>query len=225
MPQIRTPLVIDHYYHIFNRGVARQPTFLTRFDYKYALGALEYYLYSSPQIPYSQFLSLGSTEQQNEKESLVKKEKIVEIISYVLMPNHFHLLLKQTQNEGISTFMSKWGNSYARYFNAKHKRVGPVFQGRFKSVLVETTEQLIHLSRYIHLNPVVSAVVSENKFEEYEWSSFREYINKGSSGFCSKNCILEHFRDVNEYKNFVEDRISYGKELEKIKHLSFELDE
>lgn len=225
MPQIRLPLVTDHYYHIFNRGVARQPTFLTRFDYRYAIGAMNYYQHDKPNTSYSQFNLVGKEDQQKAWEVLKRQEKLVEIIAYVLMPNHFHFLLKQVKNDGISTFMARWGNSYARYFNAKHKRVGPVFQGRFKSILIETTEQLIHLSRYIHLNPVVSAVVGEGVFDKYEWSSFGEYVSENESELCSKDVVLEQFKDKGDYRNFVDDRIAYGKELEKIKHLSFKSDE
>ena len=83
------------------------------------------------------------------------------------MPNHFHLLLKQTIDNGISHFLSKFTNSYTKYFNTKYNRVGPVFQGVFKSVHIESDEQLMHLSRYIHLNPVVSAVVEKQNLLSY----------------------------------------------------------
>src|SRR3989344_7368319 len=155
MSDRRTPLVKGEYYHIFNRGVARQPTFLNRNDYKRALLTLSYYRFSSPPVRLSRFKEFSQEERNRIALNMQKKKKFAEIISFVFMPNHFHLLLKQTVNNGISHFLSKFTNSYTKYFNTKYNRVGPVFQGVFKSVHIESDEQLMHLSRYIHLNPVV----------------------------------------------------------------------
>lgn len=87
----------------------------------------------------------------------------LEIISYCLMPNHFHLLVKQVIDHGIVKCLNNFSNSYTRYFNIRHDRVGPLFQGRFKAVRIETDEQLLQVSRYIHLNPVASSLIEETK--------------------------------------------------------------
>lgn len=146
---------------------------------------------------------------------------LVEIISYVLMPNHFHLLIRQTSDNGISTFIRRSINSYTRYLNTKRSRVGPLFQGAFKAVRVEDDEQLIHLSRYIHLNPLVSFVVKESEFRNYPWSSLPDYL-KGQSNLIDVDMVLGHFSSPKSYEKFIFDQADYAKELEKIKHLKLE---
>jgi len=131
------------------------------------------------------------------------------------MPNHMHLLIQQLQNNGVSIFMSQLCNSYTKYFNTKHKRVGPLLQGRFKSVLIVDNYQLLHVSRYIHINPIVARMVT--KLEDYPWSSFAQYMGS-AKGFCSLEKIMEQFQSSQEYKKFLEDQISYGETLETIKH-------
>ena len=217
----RTPLVNEEHYHIFNRGVARQPTFLNKNDYKQALLTLSYYRFTSPLVRLSRFKELSQEERNRIALNMQKKKKFAEIISFVFMPNHFHLLLKQTVNNGISHFLSKFTNSYTKYFNTKYNRVGPVFQGVFKSVHVESDEQLIHLSRYIHLNPVVSAVVDKESLFSYHWSSLPDFL-AGKSDLVQIEPILKQFKTSEDYKKFILDNVDYGKKLEEIKHLVLE---
>ncbi len=140
------------------------------------------------------------------------------------MPNHFHFLIRQLKENGISKFMSQISNSFTKYFNTKYNRVGPLFQGAFKAVLIESDEQLIHVSRYIHLNPIVSGLVKN--LEDYRWSSYLECI-KPIDTFCSTNEILGFFTpdERKRYKEFVEAQIDYGRKLEKIKHQLIDIDE
>lgn len=142
-------------------------------------------------------------------------KKIIEILAFCLMPNHFHLLLKQIKEGGITEFVSKVTNSYTKYFNTKYTRVGPLFQGEFKSVIVEDDEQLLHLSRYIHLNPLVLYLVKN--LDQYEWSSYREYVS-GKKGICTKEEVLGFFKTPKEYEQFILDQADYAKQLELIKH-------
>lgn len=115
---------------------------------------------------------------------------------------------------GISKFMSNFANSYTRYFNTKSKRKGPVFEGKFKAKRIETDEQLLHLSRYIHLNPHSSFVVKNLKeLESDPYSSFPEYIQETDTSFCNKEIILGHFWDTVSYKEFVFDQADYQREL------------
>jgi putative transposase len=221
MPNHRTPLANREYYHVFNRGVARNPVFLSKHDYEQALLALSYYLSSTPPMKLSRFKELSVEERGNVLEGLQGDTRSVEIVSFVLMPNHFHLLLRQTSDDGISTFMSKFTNSYTRYFNTKHQRVGPLFQGVFKAIHVEDDEQLLHLSRYIHLNPVASFVIHEKDLFTYPWSSLPAFLNEKTS-FVETAPVLEHFRSREDYRTFLLDQIGYAKELEKIKHLTLE---
>lgn len=222
MPEFRTPLITNEYYHVFNRGVARQPTFLSKNDYEQALLALSYYRFVNPPMRLSRYKELSVEERSITLSELQGNEKRVEIISFVFMPNHFHMLLKQTAENGISSFISQFSNSYTRYFNTKHNRVGPIFQGVFKSVHVETTEQLVHLSRYIHLNPVVSTVIRENDLSTYRWSSLPDYLEEKNFSIIYSEPILEQFSSRKEYLNFVSDHVGYARELEQVKHLILE---
>lgn len=222
MPIRTTPLVKGEFYHIYNRGAAYQPAFLNKRDYERFIFTLSYYLFPAPPVKLSRFLHLPAEEQKHLLLDLDKtKERLVEIISFVLMPNHFHLLLKQTAEQGISHYMRRTVNSWARYFNTKHNRPGALFQGPFKALRVETDEQLIHLSRYIHLNPLVSYVVKEKDFLSYPWSSLPDFLN-GKSSFINTDVILSQFSSPSAYKRFVFDQTDYAKKLGEIKHLTLE---
>lgn len=224
MPGREIPLVTDQIYHVINRGVASQPVFLSQRDYQRALEAILYYQYQKPHLRYSFFLRLPVQQRQDFLNKLkLKGECLIEIIAYCLMPNHLHLLLKQCRENGISFFMSNFANSYTRYFNTKQKRKGHLFQGKFKAVRVETDQQLIHLSRYIHLNPYSSYLIKTlDELESYPHSSFPEYLHLQKEAYCNKEIILTYFKGSNSYKKFVFDQSSYQRELEKIKHLAIE---
>ena len=172
----------------------------------------------------SSYYDLSTKEREAFQISLTdkNKDKIVEILAYCLMPNHFHLILRQKQDNGISNFVANFSNSYTKYFNIKHKRPGSLFQGPFKAVHVETDEQLLHLSHYIHINPVSSGVIKPEKLEEYFWSSFPEYLGKSQLAICDTNWLSGFFSTKKKYKQFVFDQIGYAQKLESIKHLALE---
>jgi putative transposase len=130
------------------------------------------------------------------------------------MPNHFHFLVRQLKDNGISIFMSQVSNSYTKFFNTKNKRIGALFQGPFKAVHIQSDEQLIHTSRYIHLNPVVSNLTKN--IASYRWSSYCEYLDKPY--ICSTSEILDFFASPVAYKSFIENQINYAKTLEILKH-------
>ena len=131
------------------------------------------------------------------------------------MPTHFHLLLKQLKGNGISKFLSLIENSYTRFFNLTHRRKGPLWESRFKSVHIDTDEQLLHLTRYIHLNPTSAKLV--NKPEQWKFSSYYEYLERkpSKSDICRFSDIIS--LNAKQYKEFVEDRISYQQELSLVK--------
>lgn len=201
------PFVDGEYYHVFNRGVAKMQIFNNFNDYTRFLKTVIYYSIEGPKPRFSTFAPTTTT--------LNKDKKIVDVICYCLMPNHFHFLLRQTRKGGITEFVSKLSNSYTKYINVKNKRVGHLLQGNFKAVHVGTNEQLIHLSRYIHLNPVVGYVVKD--LNTYRWSSYLEYVNSSGNEICDKTIILDQFKSADGYKQFVLDKIN-GRELEMIKH-------
>jgi putative transposase len=222
MADIRIPLVNGEFYHVYNRGVAKRPTFLNKRDYEQTLLTIIYYRFFNTPMKLSRLKELSIDEREN---LLIKMEAsskpLIKIVSYVLMPNHFHFLLYQATDGGISKFLSTFANSYTKYFNTKYERVGPLFQGLFKSVRIEGDEQLLHVSRYIHLNPVISYVIKESDLVSYRWSSLPAFLKKESS-FVWTDPILENFSSPMEYKKFVLDQIDYGKKLEEIKHLILE---
>lgn len=209
------PFVNGEYYHIFNRGVAKMQIFNNLYDYKRFAKTMIYYSIEGPKPKFSIFSPTTTI--------LDIKKKIVEIICYCLMPNHFHFLLRQIREGGITEFVSKLSNSYTKYLNIKNNRVGPLLQGDFKAVHVDNNEQLLHLSRYINLNPLVGYVTRDLDF--YRWSSYPEYVGNVGNEICNKKIILDQFKSKEHYKQFVLDQEDYGKRLEMVKHQLLDFEE
>lgn len=209
MPSRFFPFCSGCFYHIYNRGSEKRAIFDSRRDYQRFLKTLKYYQIAGPKPKFSHFPSLLVKE-------LDESKKIAEIIAYCLMPNHFHLLIKPLKDEGITELVSKLSNSYTKYYNTKYNRVGPLFQGEFKAVLIENDEQLLHVSRYIHLNPYVSHLVKT--LDQYEWSSYPEYLGQSAKKICSKEDVLWQFKNPQSYQQFILDYTGYALELEFIKH-------
>lgn len=223
MPGRPTPLVTNEIYHVFNRGIDHRPTFTDRRTFIRALKVINLYRFASPSISLSSFLRLSRQRRDDILNNLQNKsETLVEFISYCLMPNHFHFLLKQNRKNGIAKFMSNFQNSYTRYFNIRQNRIGPLFLDQFKAVRLQTDEQLLHVSRYIHLNPYSSFIVKKlDEIELYSWSSFPEYLGK-KKRFCNLDLILSFFKRKKDYARFVFDQADYQRHLEAIKHLILE---
>lgn len=209
-------------YHIVNRGIDSKPIFTNKKEHLRAKKTLDFYRYQSS-LRFSHFLALNKDQK---KEFLIKRKekskKIVAIVAYCLMPNHFHLLCQQITRNGISKFMSKFTNSYVRYFNTRYKRKGPLLEGMFKAVRISTESQLIHTSRYIHINPATSYLIKKGELANYHWSSLREYLKRDEFPICETKIIMNHFGNTKDYYRFLLDRIDYGRTLEKIKHLILE---
>ena len=209
-------------YHIYNRGVERRPIFLTSRDHDRFISLLEYYRFDHVPKSYSHYLALSLAERALFRQRLDQKPLAVDILAYCLMQNHFHILLKQNLEGGIHQFVANVANAYAKYFNTKRHRVGPLYQGPFKAVRIETDEQLLHVSRYIHINSVVSGLVTTKGLVTYPWSSFLDYLGKTQSPFVVTKPVLDYFKTKEKYSDFVFDQVGYAKELEKIKHLILE---
>lgn len=216
-------LATGEIYHVFNRGIEKRPTFIDKREYERAFSSLDFYRFEKPSLGLAQALRLDLEKRDFFFSQLkTKARELVEIICYCFMPNHFHFLLKQVKEKGIKIFLSNFSNSYTRYFNTKHRRIGPLFQGTFKAVRIEDDDQLKHISRYIHLNPVSSFVVTEGQLETYPWSSFPEFLDIDKDGICRKEIVLDLFSSKEKYRDFVFDQIDYAKKLESIKHLVLE---
>lgn len=224
MPYRKITLATDEIYHVFNRGVAKHPIFSEETDYTRLTDLINYYRFEKPCLRFSYFIRLAKTIKDNFWNNLKdKSQPLVEIISYCLMPNHFHLLLKQLKENGISIFMSNFQNSYVRFFNTKHKRPGPLFQSIFKAVRVETNDQLLYVNRYIHLNPSSSRLVEIDKLTGYVWSSFPHYLGSIQLPFIKPELVLDQFKNIESYRKFVFDQADYQRKLDDIKHLVLEL--
>lgn len=204
----KIPLVTNHIYHVFNRGVNKNEIFFSEKDYKRFTLAARHYIAKNSKFSYD--------KPNSDPVSAASKSK-VEILAYCLMPNHFHFLIKQLDDNGITSYMRRFMNSYVHYVNIKYKRVGPLFQGRFKGVLIESDQQLLHVSRYIHLNPLVSDLVAS--LDDYLWSSYFTYTQNREDGLCNPDLILSSFKTKKDYKQFVLDQKDYARSLEKLKHV------
>lgn len=219
MPVRKIPLVAGEVYHVFNRGIARQPTFTDLREFSRAMKIVEFYQLDSPPVKLSRYLTLPRDIQDLITKRLQELPKLVSILSLCLMQNHFHFLLRQLTENGISKFLSQFQNSYTRYFNTKHERDGALFLDEFKAVRIETNEQLIHVSRYIHLNPYSSFVVKTlDDLLNYPWSSLPAYL-VGKSKIYDTELIMSNFKNTESYKKFVLDQADYQRKLESIKHL------
>lgn len=213
----------EEIYHVFNRGVEKRPTFTDKREFERATIALDLYKYSDLPIRLSKILTLPLDERNQFIQNIYKEcSKLVEIICFSLMPNHFHFLIKQKTDSGVSIFMANFTNSYTKYFNSKNERVGPLFQGLFKAVRIESDEQLVHVSRYIHLNPVTSFLIEADELESYKWSSYPEYVGKSFTNISDEEIVLEMFSSKEKYKEFVLDQVDYARKLDRIKHLIME---
>lgn len=221
MPYRNIPFVTNQIYHVFNRSIASQPIFIDKKDYERILELINYYRFKKPPLRFSHYKRLAK-EQKGEYEIsfMINKSPMLEILAYCIMPNHIHFLLKPKINNAVSDFMRNLQNSYSKYFNTKRNRTGSLFQFMFKAVRMETDEQLIHVSRYIHLNPVTAYMVEVGDLEHYEWSSFKDYVLNINS-FVDKEMISSHFKSIGEHKKFIFDQSEYQRELGKIKHLLF----
>ena len=226
MPYRKTVLATGEIYHVLNRGIAQAPIFLSKRDYLRFLSLISFYRFFSPSLSYSHYERLPVEARKEFFEDMEKRHpKLVDIYAYCLMPNHFHLLLKQIFDKAISIMLSNLQNSYAKYFDLKNKRQGALFQSMFKAVLIETDEQFLHVSRYIHLNPNTAFLIEIEKLSSYTWSSFPEYLNARPTSFVTTREILDMLDGSNrceKYRRFVFDQAEYQQKLGRIKHLCLE---
>jgi putative transposase len=205
----KVELVNDQYYHIYNRGVEKREIFLDESDYFRFLKSLNDFNQEDPVFSlYWNDMKIKSLGVQPPNS---KVEKIVDIIAYCLNPNHFHLLLKQRSNHGISEFMKRMGAGYTGYFNHKYKRSGVLFQGSFKSIHVDSNEYLLYLSAYINENSFIHGYVSNSRM--WEHSSYLEYIEGREISLCNKSIILDQFNNnFKKYEEFSKENSLHLKE-------------
>lgn len=217
-----TILANDAFYHVFNRTVAGEPAFIQAKDVRRALDLLNFYRYEQD-LRFSFFDRLTDELKGIYLEKLSHQSPLVDICAYSLMPNHFHLLIKQRGDEGVRLFLSNFQNSFAKYFNVKNKRFGTLFQRPFKAKYIQTDGELLHLSRYIHLNPITSYMMEFQQLKVSNLTSFSSYlkINKGES-FVNTEFLIKIAGSSDKYEKFVANQVDFQRRLAKIKHMILE---
>ena len=148
MPKRKYPLVTNEVYHVFNRSIAKIPIFTSQSEYQRFMNLISFYRFIDTPMRYSHFSNLPTDEKQKVIKELDEKNNLcVELYAFSIMPNHYHFLLKQICDGGISSFVSKVQNSYAKYFNIKNDRSGSLFQEMFKGIRIEDDNQFVHIAR------------------------------------------------------------------------------
>lgn len=204
------------YYHVYNRGVDKGVIFRENKDYKTFLSFLKLYLTlqgDSLKTPPSRLLKNYVGE--------------IDLLCYCLMPNHFHLFIKQKSMHGIDHFMRSLLTKYVRYFNSHYKRIGPLFQGTYKAVRIENEYQFIYLSKYIHRNPIPLLPFKESprRLSEYPYSSYRNFLHNFQQTWVKPEEILSYFSQKFSnlsYEAFIEQ--SYAEDVDPIKHQAIDLE-
>lgn len=207
-------LETEEVYHVYNRSERGIKIFDSPRENELFLDTIRYYLQENPPTKFSFY------RKNPEKFPFVIQPKLATIINYSLMPTHFHFTLRQEQDAGIKKFIQRISNSFAHYFNISHEDRGGVFERNFKASHVDNDYQLIHLSRYIHLNSVTSYLV-ENP-EDYPYSSYRTYIGLENQSMVDPSEVISQFSSIEQYKKFVMNQKNYQRELKKIKDLILE---
>ncbi|HEY4474096.1 MAG TPA: transposase [Candidatus Paceibacterota bacterium] len=209
--------IIGEYHHLYNRGVHKMTIFRDKADYiKFLFSIL--YLQSPILIPNSfriinAFSPDGFPFALEEQEQIVKA-RFVELVAFCIMPNHFHLLVREVVEGGIAAYMQRVSLSYTNHFNAKYATSGHVFENRYKSKRIQDDQQLMYLSAYIHRNPR-ELRQWKNKEEAYPYSSLQDYVDKNRWGNLLATDIVAGRFDAtpnSNYRDFV--RTSPAKLLE-----------
>jgi len=199
------------YYHLFNRGNGKMDIFRDQNDYLFFLSRIREYLFPE------ECRRCPSAEKSGRYIRKSFPLGAFTLVSYCLMPNHFHLVLRQNTEVPINALMLNLMSGYSRYFNKKYNRVGSLFQDQFKSVHVDSNEYLLWLSAYIHQNPKVAGLVDQ--LSMYQYSSYPDYINLRAGTLCDKSIILEQFFHAGMYEQFVSDSFEAIRQRKDLKDL------
>lgn len=218
------PFDTGGFYHIFNRGVEKRNIFLEKADFDRFLKSMEEFNTLLPigSLFENSYAKAKSIKQRTLGSRTTKLEKpLVKIVCYCLNPNHYHFILQQLVDNGISMFMHRLSGGFTRYFNIKYKRSGVLFQGKFKSVPIISNEKLLLTSVYVNLNDQI-----HNLKKGSSVSSWIEYASKMHNGICAKDIILKQFKNIAEYKNYCKESIPViierKKQLKELQNLFFE---
>lgn len=204
------------FFHVFNKSIAGFGIFKDPMNCQRFIYTLDYYNNLCVKEKLSNVIR--SNKYHYENLIYVRDNQKVKTLCFNIMPTHYHLVLKVNKDNILSKYIGDVENSYTRFFNQKFDRKGPLWQSRFKAVRIETEEQLLHVTRYVHLNAVTSRLV--NLPEDWQFSSYKDFI---SNKIILKEIITEiSISDPNQYKKFVENNIDYQRKLHLIKKIIIE---
>ncbi len=206
--------VAGEIFHIFNKSIASFGIFKDLTNSQRFIEVLDYYNNIEIRLCFSDFLNINK---KYSYESLLKLKNSswVKFLAYCIMPDHYHLLIKVLVSNSISHYLNTVENSFSRYFNLKFDRKGPLWQSTFKAVKIVSNEQLLHISRYIHLNPTTNNLVQNP--QDWIFSSYSEFINDKEILRTTINEIS--IQTPKHYQAFVENRKDYQRRLKEIRNL------
>lgn len=204
-------LVPGEIYHVFTRGVEKREIFRHNAD---RTRFIELLLHS---MPNQRIISYSQAKKLKHDMALTREsDGLIDLLAYCLMPNHFHLLVKENVEHGISRYIHRLLTAYARYFNISEQRSGSLFVNPFRAVLVDGDKQLLQVSRYIHLNPLKAKMIT--RLFDYEWSSLGDYMGDSYKKTCHTSTLGDLLKPV-EHKEFLIDEVDYIEALSVVPHL------
>lgn len=203
------------FFHVFNKSIANYSILKDLNNSQRFVDILDYYNNLEVKPSFSTYLK-ANLEFKNQI-LIPRSTAKIKFITYCIMPDHYHLLIKILCDYTLSKYINDVENSFTRFFNIKFERKGPLWQSSFKAVKIKTNEQLLHVSRYVHINPTTSNLVT--KPEDWVFSSYRNFISTKET---LKNIYEISIRRSDAYKKFVDNRINYQKSLKIIKKLLIE---
>ena len=194
------------FYHVYNRGVDKRLVYKDNLDRDRFIRSL---------IAFNDVGRLSTRSLSHMDDPVLSETPYVEIVAYTLLPNHFHLLIRQVADQGVSEFMRRLGTGYTAYFNKRYQRSGRLFQGPFKAKHVSNDSYLLHLSRYIHLNvldlshpewretEIENWSAAERQLMDYRWSNAHIFLGGKPDGFTNPTPILERLGLAEAYRSFL----------------------
>ncbi len=203
-------------WHLCNKSIANFGIFKNPNNAQRFIEVLDYYNNINYKIRYSYARRKKLYKYQNLL--IPKKESIIKVLSYCIMPDHYHLVIKILSDNILSKYINDIENSYTHFFNRKFNRKGPLWQSSFLSVLIKTNEQLLHVTRYVNINPTSSQLV--DRPEDWQFSSYKDIIT-------NPIFLKEYLKEISisnslSYKEFAGNNIDYQKKLKLIKKLLLE---
>lgn len=214
---------IGEFYHLYSRGTDKRIIFTEHHDYQ-RFKALLYVCNSTNSVDIAKHFRAGRTFE--ELFEIERDDTLVDIGVYCPMPNHFHLLVREKVEGGITRFMHKFLTAYSMYFNKKNKRTGSLFESKFKAKHANTDEYLKYLFAYQHLNPVkiidpewkengiIDRDAAKQFLSEYTYSSYPDYqgVVRTESKILNREAFPEYFTVVGDFDAFIDEWLSYGGE-------------